>query len=94
LGGDSLSALTFSDLLHDLFGVQVPVGFIVGPTSNLRALAVYIESKRVVDTERPTFAGVHGTHPTEIRAAELTLDKFIDPATLAAAPACRTPPAR
>lgn len=86
LGGDSLSALTFSDLLHDLFGVQVPVGIIVDPTSNLRTLATYIETERAGGVARPTFASVHGADATEIRAAELTLDKFIDNDTLAATP--------
>src|SRR6202012_5749385 len=33
----------------------------------------------------PTFTTVHRADATEIRAAELTLDKFIDAATLAAA---------
>ena len=31
LGGDSLSALTFANLLRDILGVEVPVGVIVGP---------------------------------------------------------------
>jgi fatty acid CoA ligase FadD9 len=31
LGGDSLSALTFSNLLQEIFGVEVPVGIIIGP---------------------------------------------------------------
>jgi fatty acid CoA ligase FadD9 len=39
LGGDSLSALTFSDLLHEIFGVEVPVGDIIGPATNLGQLA-------------------------------------------------------
>src|SRR5262249_3327442 len=32
LGGDSLSALTFSALLADIYGVEVPVGVVVDPT--------------------------------------------------------------
>ena len=36
LGGDSLSALTFANLLHDIFDVDVPVGVIVSPASDLR----------------------------------------------------------
>ena len=46
LGGDSLSALTFANLLRDIFGVDVPVGVIVGPTSDLRQLAEYIDAER------------------------------------------------
>ena len=39
LGGDSLSALTFSRLLADIFGVEVPVGVMVDPTGDLLAIA-------------------------------------------------------
>ena len=35
LGGDSLSALTFANLLHDIFEVEVPVGVIVSPATDL-----------------------------------------------------------
>ncbi|MEM6105476.1 carboxylic acid reductase [Mycobacterium sp. 050272] len=86
LGGDSLSALTFSNLLQDIFDVQVPVGQIISPASDLRQLAEYVESERESGAKRPTFSTVHGRGATEVRASELTLDKFIDAATLNAAP--------
>ena len=92
LGGDSLSALTFGNLLHEIFDVDVPVGVIVSPANDLQAIADYIEGERQ-GTKRPTFAAVHGRDAVEVHAADLTLDKFIDEATLAAAPdlprACR-----
>ncbi|MDT5347338.1 MAG: fatty acid CoA ligase FadD9, partial [Mycobacterium sp.] len=87
LGGDSLSALTFSNLLHDIFDVEVPVGQIIAPTTDLRQLAEYVESERESGSKRPTFSSVHGRGATEVRAADLTLDKFIDAKTLAEAPA-------
>ena len=87
LGGDSLSALTFSNLLHDIFDVEVPVGQIISPATNLSQLAEYVESERESGSKRPTFTTVHGRGATEVRAAELTLDKFIDAKTLAEAPA-------
>ena len=87
LGGDSLSALTFSNLLHDIFDVEVPVGQIIAATSDLRQIAEYIEAERVSGSRRPTFATVHGRGATEVRAVDLTLDKFIDAKTLADAPA-------
>ena len=87
LGGDSLSALTFSNLLNDIFDVQVPVGLIIGPTSDLRQLAEYVAAERESGSRRPTFSTVHGPGATEVRAADLTLDKFIDAKTLADAPA-------
>jgi fatty acid CoA ligase FadD9 len=84
LGGDSLSALTFGNLLHEIFDVDVPVGVIVSPASDLQAIADYIEGERG-GTKRPTFAAVHGRDAVEVHAADLTLDKFLDGATLAAA---------
>jgi len=45
LGGDSLLALTFADLLHDIFDVEVPVGVIVSPVSDLAATAAYVEAR-------------------------------------------------
>ncbi len=93
LGGDSLSALTFANLLQEIFGIDVPVGVIVSPASDLQALAAYIESERQPGTKRPTFASVHGQDATEARAADLTLDKFIDAQTLAAAPSLPKPSA-
>jgi fatty acid CoA ligase FadD9 len=87
LGGDSLSALTFSNLLHDIFDVEVPVGQIISPASDLRQLAEYVEAERESGSKRPTFSTVHGRGATEVRAADLTLDKFIDAETLAEAPA-------
>lgn len=90
LGGDSLSALTLSNLLGSFFGVEVPVGTIVNPATDLAGLAEHIEVQRTAGNRRPTFATVHPAGPdetvTEIRAAELTLDKFIDAETLTAAP--------
>jgi fatty acid CoA ligase FadD9 len=87
LSGDSLTALTFSNLLQDIFDVEVPVGMIVGPATDLRQLADFVDSERKSGSRRPTFATVHGREATEVRAADLTLDKFIDATTLAAAPA-------
>ncbi|HEY1842918.1 MAG TPA: carboxylic acid reductase [Mycobacterium sp.] len=84
LGGDSLSALTFGNLLREIFDVDVPVGVIVSPANDLQAIADYIEGERQ-GTKRPSFAAVHGRDAVEVHAADLTLDKFLDEATLAAA---------
>jgi fatty acid CoA ligase FadD9 len=85
LGGDSLSALTFSNLLHEIFEVDVPVGVIVSPANDLAAIAAYLDGERQ-GSKRPTYASVHGREATEVHASDLTLDKFIDAETLAAAP--------
>jgi fatty acid CoA ligase FadD9 len=85
LGGDSLSALTFGNLLGEIFGIEVPVGAIVSPASDLQAIADYIDGERH-GSKRPTYAAVHGRDAVEVAAADLTLDKFLDAATLQAAP--------
>jgi fatty acid CoA ligase FadD9 len=92
LGGDSLSALTFGNLLHEIFDIDVPVGVIVSPANDLQAIAAYIEAERH-GTKRPSFASVHGRDTVEVHASELTLDKFIDAPTLAAAPKLAQPAA-
>ncbi len=91
LGGDSLSALTFANLLNEIFDIEVPVGVIVSPANDLAALAAYIESERQPGSKRPTFASVHGRGATEAHASDLTLDKFIDAQTLATAPSLPGP---
>lgn len=84
LGGDSLSALSFSNLLRDIFDIDVPVGVIVSPANGLRELAEYVESAQAAGSITPTFASVH-THGELARADELTLDKFIDAQTITTA---------
>ncbi|MFJ6572143.1 carboxylic acid reductase [Streptomyces sp. NPDC091292] len=82
LGGDSLSAVSLSNLLHDTFGVRVPVDVIISPAHDLRQLAAYVASKRAATAVRPTFASVHGEDATEAHAKDLVLGRFIDTATL------------
>ena len=86
LGGDSLSALTFGNLLREIFDVDVPVGVIVSPASDLASIAAYIDAQRAGGAKRPTYDSVHGRDATEVHARDLTLGKFLDEATLAAAP--------
>ena len=90
LGGDSLSALTFANLLREIFDVDVPVGVIVSPASDLTSIAAYIDAQRAGGTKRPTYDTVHGRDATEVHARDLTLDKFLDEATLTAAPSLPT----
>ena len=93
LGGDSLSALTFANLLQDIFDVEIPVGVIVSPASNLQGLADYVEAERL-GIKRPTFHSVHRRSDgpiTQVLARDLTIDKFVDTATLTAAPSLPPP---
>ncbi|MFJ4966520.1 carboxylic acid reductase [Streptomyces sp. NPDC088729] len=86
LGGDSLSALSFSQLMKEIFHVDVPVGVVISPANDLARVSQYIETeRRRPGAPRPTFASVHGEHSTEVRADDLTLEKFLDTPTLTAA---------
>ena len=80
LGGDSLSALSFSNLLRDVFDIDVPVGVIVSPANGLRELADYAAAQQNSGSLRPTFASVHSEQ--RALADDLTLAKFIDAQTL------------
>jgi fatty acid CoA ligase FadD9 len=91
LGGDSLSALTFANLLQDIFNIDVPVGTIVSPANDLQALAEFINAAMQPGNHRASFRSVHGAGADQIRAADLALEKFIDEATLQTATTLPTP---
>ncbi|HEX7309405.1 carboxylic acid reductase [Lentzea sp.] len=91
LGGDSLSAVSFASLLGEIYRVEVPVGVLLGPSGTLRGIAAHVTAQLASGSARPTFASVHGADATEIRATDLTLDEFLDPAVIAAAPALPRP---
>lgn len=91
LGGDSLSALSFGNLLREIFGVEVPVGTLLGPANSLGEIAGAVERLRGRAARQVTFAAVHGEDATSVRARDLTLDKFIDRAALTASTALPRP---
>ena len=64
---------------------------IVSPASDLASIAAYVEDQRAGGSKRPTYDAVHGRDATEVHASDLTLDKFLDEATLAAAPSLPGP---
>ena len=82
LGGDSLSALSCSVLLEEIYEVEVPASVINNPAGSLQQVARYIERARDEAFKRPTFASVHGRGANEIHASDLTLDKFLDAQSL------------
>jgi len=75
LGGDSLSALTFSGILEDVFDTEVPVGVITDPTNDLTAVAAFVV--RSAADDRPSVTRVHGAAPTTLRASDLRLDRVL-----------------
>jgi glycopeptidolipid biosynthesis protein len=54
---------------------------------SVRGLSAHVESAAGSGPSGPSYASVHGPGATEVRASDLTLDKFIDDATLQAATA-------
>ncbi|PSJ26385.1 oxidoreductase [Streptosporangium nondiastaticum] len=87
LGGDSLSALTFSTVLEQIFDTEVPVQAVLSPTSTLAGIAEHLAAApATASVPRPTFASVHGRGATEVKAGDLTLDRFVDEEVLARAP--------
>lgn len=85
-GGDSLSALSFSTLLGEIFGVPVPVSILTSPANDLRAVARHVKAALDQGSGQPTYASVHGEGGAVARAADLTLDKFPGAAGHAARP--------
>ncbi|MEU4650439.1 carboxylic acid reductase [Nocardia fluminea] len=92
LGGDSLAALSYSTLLRELLAVDVPVNVLLGPDGDLARIAEYVRREREPGTHRTDPDAVHGAGATEIRAADLTLEKFLDVTAVSLVPA--TAPAR
>lgn len=88
LGGDSLGALSLSLLLEEMFGVELPVGMLLGPTASIERISQAIDALRAAEAGgAPTFASVHGAEAATVRASDLTLDAFLDCETLAQAAA-------
>uniref|UniRef100_UPI0012E95FCB non-ribosomal peptide synthetase n=1 Tax=Mycobacterium sp. Marseille-P9652 TaxID=2654950 RepID=UPI0012E95FCB len=88
LGGDSISAMRLAAAVNARLGAALPVRALIdAPT--VRGLARWLGSAGCEHDSR--FAAVHGDGATEVRAADLTLDKFIDAPTLAGAPALPRP---
>lgn len=87
LGGDSLAALSYSTLLRELLGVDVPVNVLLAPDGDLARIAGYVRREREPGTHRTDSEAVHGLGASEIRAADLTLEKFLDVSAIADVPA-------
>ncbi|QBI55454.1 carboxylic acid reductase [Streptomonospora litoralis] len=87
IGGDSLSALTFVQLLEEVFEVAVPVDVVISPANDLAQVAEYIDGKRASGAKRPSAASVHGSAEGELNASDLRLEAFIEDPSDTSAPA-------
>ncbi|MGW6421638.1 carboxylic acid reductase [Nocardia sp. NPDC055053] len=87
LGGDSLAVVSYSALLNELLDVELPAGLVTGAGADFAFLADYVLRQRQSGSIRPSFGSVHGAHSSAVRADDLALASFLDPAILAQATA-------
>lgn len=78
IGGDSLSAVSFSLTLEEVFGINMPIDKIVGPVYSLNDVAQYIDSRPDQNSSWPDFSAIHGVTPTEVYASQMKLNGFIE----------------
>ncbi|WP_099539731.1 non-ribosomal peptide synthetase, partial [Mycobacterium celatum] len=89
LGGDSMSAVRVIAAINKAFDIHLTVRALFDAPSVSTLSRVLVRKPKA---NGPSFASVHGSaNVTEVHARDLTLDKFIDAATLAAAPALPGP---
>ncbi|MEO0032563.1 MAG: hypothetical protein RIS94_2321, partial [Pseudomonadota bacterium] len=91
LGGDSLGGVALAALLDEMFGVDVPVGMILGPDGTIDRIATFVDAQREGSVGRVTFDDVHGTNAQVISPDQLVLPAFLDEAALTAAAAASPP---
>ncbi|MFD6198493.1 amino acid adenylation domain-containing protein [Mycobacteriaceae bacterium NPDC060252] len=89
LGGDSISAMRVVAAINTALGADLAVWTLFEAPS-ARSLSAHLSgagsSVAKSETTGPSFASVHGRAATQVRASDLTLEKFIDAETLAATP--------
>ena len=80
LGGDSLAAVSFSQLLEEIFGVSISVNTILSPAGNTHAWTQSIERALGGGArwETPSFAQIHGEETRVVRADALVPSAFLN----------------
>jgi fatty acid CoA ligase FadD9 len=86
-GGDSLIAVRLSSILEERFGVSVPVGLVLDPSSTARTLVEYVTTRLAGGAvpRQVTFAEVHGQGAEVVRARDLGIERFLDESEIEAA---------
>jgi amino acid adenylation domain-containing protein/thioester reductase-like protein len=90
LGGDSLSAMRLVAAIYAALDIHLPVRAVFEAPS-VRSLSRHLDTDAIAAGSGPSFDSVHGRDVTEVYATDLTLDKFIDAATLKGAPSLPRP---
>jgi glycopeptidolipid biosynthesis protein len=92
LGGDSISAMRVIAAVNTALDADLAVHTLFDtPTVSTLSLQVDHRSGVIPETDSASFASVHGRDACEVRAGDLTLDKFIDTTTLRTAPTLPRP---
>ncbi len=91
LGGDSLSAMRVITAINTALDIHLAVPTLFSAPS-VRSLSRHL-GEDAGPARDVRFVSVHGDDATEVHARDLTLDKFIDATTLAAAPGLPGPSA-
>jgi thioester reductase-like protein len=92
-GGDSISAMRLIRAINAALDIDLAVRSVFAAPSVRSLCQQLVEAERKPRANGPSFGSVHGRDATEVHAADLTLDKFIDATTLAAAPTLPSPSA-
>lgn len=82
LGGDSMNAVTLAALLDERWRLQLPVGLILSPSAPVAELVRYLERAALPGAAPPTADTLHGTSTAVLRAADITLARFVPQAEL------------
>ena len=92
LGGDSLDAVRVAAVVEELWGVSVPVAFILGRGNTVQGITKFVEDAVAgrLREQGVTFEEVHGPGATVVRSDDLQLDKFWSAAELLELPKVAT----
>ena len=78
LGGDSLGAVMFSNVIDEFFDVNIPANTLLSPTGNPQHWANLIEKAQgQSQSYRPTFKTIHGKKAKLAFAKDLALARFL-----------------
>ncbi|WP_240732898.1 thioester reductase domain-containing protein [Halioglobus maricola] len=77
LGGDSLGAASFSLLLEEVFGVNIPADLLLSPTAGISRWAETIDRSLNGELEAVSYASIHGKGAEEVFASDLKVERFL-----------------
>lgn len=83
LGGDSLEAVMFSNIIDEFFDVNIPANTLLSPTGHPRHWAKLIEKgQSQQQSNQPSFKSIHGKGAKLAFAKDLQLSRFLSQTTI------------